>query len=529
MVQSFEQVKYQCSQRQFAKLTGVPRTTLQHWLARKDSIDQSPALTAFLESPDGLAFMHRLITAAHLEFTKNGVASIHNVSNFLKMSGLASFVGTSYSSQRKIASIMDEAIITFGKEESERLSQRMVPKTITLCEDETFHPETCLVAIEPLSNFILVEKYADDRKTETWDKAVEKAVNKLSVKIVQIVSDQGRSLVCHALKSLKVHHSPDCFHVIYEIGKGTSAALASQVRKAETKYKEKIKLSRKVAECKEQYDNASKRPRGRRPDFEKRIYLADTQEQKAKEELDQSSKNQDVVRNAKVQIGHVYHPYDLKSGRKQPAEKVAQLLAEKFDTINDATRALSDKCRKKVAKAQRVVDEMVGTINFFHMMIDVLLGNMNISADDRRLMETYLIPGYYLEQAAMKHRDITVRNDILQKARELLCIVDSLKTTDTDIGKLHKAARECAQLFQRSSSCVEGRNAQLSLRHQGIHRLSERHLKALTVVHNYYIKRRDGTTAAERFFESSHRDLFNFLLENMDYPVRPKKHLKMAA
>lgn len=109
---------------------------------------------------------------------------------------------------------MNETIIAFEKEERQRLSCKMPPKIISICEDETFHPETCLVAIEPFSNFILVEKYADDRKTETWNKAVESALKHLPVKIVQVVSDQGRFLICHALKSLKVHHSPDCFHVI---------------------------------------------------------------------------------------------------------------------------------------------------------------------------------------------------------------------------------------------------------------------------------------------------------------------------
>ena len=69
--------------------------------------------------------------------------------------------------------------------------------------------------------------------------------------------------------------------------------------------------------------------------------------------------------------------------------------------------------------------------------------------------------------------------------------------------KLEKAARDCAQIFQRSSSCVEGGNAQLALRHQGIHRRSDRHLQALTVMHNYYVRKRDGTTASERFFEES--------------------------
>ena len=37
---------------------------------------------------------------------------------------------------------------------------------------------------------------------------------------------------------------------------------------------------------------------------------------------------------------------------------------------------------------------------------------------------------------------------------------------------LQTKARDCAALFQRSSSCVEGHNGQLSLRHHGLHRLT---------------------------------------------------------
>ena len=172
---------------------------------------------------------------------------------------------------------------------------------------------------------------------------------------------------------------------------------------------------------------------------------------------------------------------------------------------------------------------MVSTIAFFHAMIDLYLGKMNLSDRDKKLMEKHLIPGYYLSQAAGKQSDIDVRENILKKAKELLSAIDKPDNGYLKTAQLKKAAKECAQFFQRSSSCVEGRNAQLSLRHQGIHRLGKNHLKALTVVHNYYIKRRDGTTAAERFFETKHRNLFDFLLENMDYPARPRNHLKIAA
>src|SRR5436190_1965391 len=94
--------------------------------------------------------------------------------------------------------------------------------------------------------------------------------------------------------------------------------------------------------------------------------------------------------------------------------------------------------------------------------------------------------------------------------------------------EVEEVARQGAGLFQRSSSCVEGRNGRLSLQHHGHSRVSERRLKALTVIHNYLVKRSDGTTSAERFFGQQPRDVFTWLLERMPdlprpAPKRPKK------
>jgi len=65
---------------------------------------------------------------------------------------------------------------------------------------------------------------------------------------------------------------------------------------------------------------------------------------------------------------------------------------------------------------------------------------------------------------------------------------------------LEQQAQQAADVFQRSSSCVEGRNGQLSLRHHGLRELTTSKLKALRTIHNYVIEREDGTTAVERFF-----------------------------
>lgn len=530
----FEQARHKQSQRQFAIEQGVCRSTLQHWLARKESIDASPILIEFLESPTGTAFLHRIVTAAHFVFTKDGVASIHNVSTFLNLSGLSPFVASSYSTQQRVSNKMDDSMIEFEESVRPELSQNMPAKKISLAEDETFHPQICAVSMEPVSNFIIVEKYVNNREGETWNAVVLQALRDLPVEVIQVASDEGRGLINHTIKGLNAHHSSDCFHVPHEIGKGTSGALASAVKKAEKEYETIVKQSQKEVDLKENYDNQPKRPPGRRPGFEKKIKLAKENEHQAKSNLEVSRQNQETVRNAKAEIGKVYHPYNTETGAKQDSQKVSELLESCFENINEATKDLSDRCKQRVEKAHRVVKNMVATIAFFFRMIDLYMDNMQILDRDRQLMHDYLIPGFYLRQVARKEKDAERKSRISEMSQELLSILTQQdgpfsEYTENDIKILEKAAEECAQIFQRSSSCVEGRNAQLSLRHHGIHKLSDRSLKAQTIVHNYYRRNRDGTTPAERFFEAKHIDLFEWLLEKMDYPARPQHRLRKAA
>ena len=87
--------------------------------------------------------------------------------------------------------------------------------------------------------------------------------------------------------------------------------------------------------------------------------------------------------------------------------------------------------------------------------------------------------------------------------------------------EIARVASEAVALFVRSSSCVEGRNGRLSLYHHGQGPLSEVRLRALTAVHNYVVKREDGTTAAERFFGKKQRDAVSWLLQRMPELPRP--------
>lgn len=530
----FEQARHEKSQREFAENRGIPRSTLRHWVKRKNSLEGSAAVINFFESPDGLAFLHRLITAAIFIFTKAGIASIHNVSEFIKLCGLSSFVAGSYTSQCRASKQMDEIIIEFGDAEQQRLSKAMRTKKITLAEDETFHPQACLVSIEPESNFIIAERYTEDRKGETWTQLIQDAIEGLPVEVIQITSDEGTGLLSHTLNGFDAHHSPDCFHVPHEIGKGTSGALASQIKKTEKPYNTSVKQVYKIEKKMHDYDEQGKYKGVAYVKLEEQLVEAVKYEKQCETDFEAAKNKQETVRVSKKEIGEVYHPYNIETGEKQSSEQVSYLLEDCFERINEATAHLSEQCKKRVVKAHGVVSKMVATITFFFSMIDVYLENTSLSSYEKELMQTLLIPGYYLQAVANREKDKEKKIEILNKAKELLSDFRQNKgaflgNSESKRTQMKKAAKECAQIFQRSSSCVEGRNAQLSLRHHGLHRLSDRCLKAQTVIHNYYRKNREKETPAERFFEAKHADLFEYLLEKMDYPARPRKHSKVVA
>lgn len=112
---------------------------------------------------------------------------------------------------------MEQAICQFGQEERERLAPQMPHRQLTLAEDETFHPDICLVALDLTSGFLLVERYSEKRDAKTWNEAINEATSNLNVSVLQCVSDQARALIAHAEQGLGVYHSPDLFHVQREL------------------------------------------------------------------------------------------------------------------------------------------------------------------------------------------------------------------------------------------------------------------------------------------------------------------------
>ena len=526
------------SHRQIAGQWDVPARTLHHWIHRERALVHNSSwpesAARFLETPDGLDFLHRLVTAAHLVFVQANDCGLRNLGWFLQLSGLDEFIAPSYGAQQTVAEEMESLLIRFGQEEDQRLARQMPPREITLCEDETFHPQICLVAIEPVSNFILVEQYQPQRDAETWDQCASVKLAGLPVTVCQVTSDAAKAIIAHTEVHLGAHHSPDLFHVQHDTVQATGFALASRTRAAVAELE---KAQRHTATMREHHDASCDESRHTptmaqnplSPVLEQHLQRAEAAENAARQQVRACQARQERAQAARQGLGRDYHPVDLETGQPLTADEVGQRLAGHFDTLDQvaAEAGLSAHAREKLAKARRVLDAMQATLVFFWTMIAARLAAWQLSAPVQQWLRQDLIPAYYLRRAAEKadtaqeqQRLRTLAAEILARARS----PDGLwGTFSPDLqADLESKAQQCADFFQRSSSCVEGRNGQLSLKHHALHQLTGRKLQALTVLHNYAVQREDGSTAAERFYGAAPRDLFQWLLKHISLPARPR-------
>jgi hypothetical protein len=108
------------SERKLIEIVGIPRSTLQHWQTRQENIDADPDVIAFFTSPAGVAFLHRLVLAAHFVISFLGPCGVRLVCTFLELSGLAQFVASSYCSAGELLDTPKDNIVETGDQKHEQ-------------------------------------------------------------------------------------------------------------------------------------------------------------------------------------------------------------------------------------------------------------------------------------------------------------------------------------------------------------------------------------------------------------------------
>jgi hypothetical protein len=125
-----------CSQRQYARQHGIPRSTLGDWLRHHHPDGLEPQLVAFLRSAAGERFQRRLVLALFLVFHLQGACGLRLLGQFLSLTQLDQFVAPSYGALHSLGVRLEELLASFADQERLLLAKGMYQRLIALIADE---------------------------------------------------------------------------------------------------------------------------------------------------------------------------------------------------------------------------------------------------------------------------------------------------------------------------------------------------------------------------------------------------------
>jgi len=517
------------SERQAAKELKVPRTTLQAWRLWHDRLDICSHVAEFFQSGPGLAFLHRIVIAFHLVCVEVGACGIRLVWLFLHLTGLDRFVAASYGAQQQVNRHVEQAIIAYGQTETPRLAKDMPPKDLTVTQDETFTGGLCLITMDPESNFIILEQLAQARDHTTWNDLMAPALAQLNCRVIQSTSDEAPGLLAYVEHYLEAHHSPDLFHVQHELVKAVTGPMATKERAAHKAVSEATaQLEWLQSDPQSAADEFAKRRTGRAPQDPMSLEQAEHALAAARREHARLAEQRAQVKASIRGIGQVYHFVDLERGVRRNGQLIASDIQEHIAQIRSIAQheGLSQSGLERIEKAERVVPKMQATIAFVSGYVKQQVAQLDLTLPVSLAMHAKLIPSYYLDRVAETRTvsDGTSLRELAERLRAPLFepggALSALSGETQD--QLHNEAKRLATVFQRSSSNVEGRNGYLSLRSHQLRGLDRpRKRECFTTIHNFFLTRPDGTTAAERFFGQMPRSMFAAILDSVDLAPAP--------
>ena len=111
------------SERQAAASIGCARSTLRTWARSDLTAGDAPApLAAFVATPAGVHWLHRLVLAIQFVITRRAGGGVRLASEVLELSGLSAFVGASYGTQQALNAALEQAVVDIAAEQRQALA-----------------------------------------------------------------------------------------------------------------------------------------------------------------------------------------------------------------------------------------------------------------------------------------------------------------------------------------------------------------------------------------------------------------------
>ena len=459
------------SLRQAAKALEVPRSTLQAWRAHQESLDEHPSVVVFFQSSPGLAFLHRLVLGIHLVCTEVGACGMRLVCLLLTRTGLDRFVGASYGTQQPVNRQVEEAIVRYRQEESARLAKDMPAKDLTLAKDATFTGGLCLVAMDPKSHDIVLEQTAQGRDQDTWHALMEQALAGLHCQVRQSTSDEAPGLLAYVEHHLGAHHAPDVFPVPHELVKAVCGPMAPKQRAASKAASEAHeRLEQGQGQLPGTGDAPEKRAPGRPPQGAASLEQLEQDAHAASQACERLSAQREQVAQSIRTIGQASHCVDGERGVRRNGRLIAADIRQQIDTMRSVAQhdGLSQACLERIDKAERVVPQMQATIECVSGYVPQQVRQLDLTPPVSYALHAHLIPSCSLERVAQS-RTVHAGEPLRELAARLRTPLFEpggalAELSEVQQSQLNQQAQELAEVFQRSSANVEGRNGYLFLR-----------------------------------------------------------------
>ena len=433
---------------------------------------------------------------------KSGVGA-DTLSHFFKMVRVDTHVGVSPSALRTQLNNMERLLPRFQDECEQRIKKE--PRKIVAGLDETFFGDFIILVLMDLrSGYLLLEDITEDRCFDTWHKKAMPRLEQLGIEVDHAISDRAKALIKMAVTGFKCESGADVFHAQQDMSRWLGARIGKRVKTAEKQ--------------REVVQKAEKKATNKVSGF--KLYLLKVAGIMARKKLEDSKQAQIDYHENLQGISEEIHPFSLTDNAINDAKKVEEKLETRAQAFEQIASNQDIPDNKNVMKKFRnQFKPLAISIDFWWLWINDTLESLVVDKDIQPWLTTTLLPVVYWHHKVEQTKNPKVREKYRQAWERA---TDQFKEhpvsatlSESEMQHWLTWADSMVRQFHRSSSAVEGRNGCLSQMYHNGRGLSKKRLKALTVIHNYGIRRANGTTAAMRLFDTDFPDLFSWLLDEM--------------
>lgn len=469
--------------------------------------------SAFWETEAGAQWLARLVYATLYQFGLKNHIGAGQLSGFFELLRIDTHVGVSESTLRQCLQQMETLLPEFQAHCESSATCPSPARTVAM--DETFFQQMMVLVLMDLpSGYLLLEEAAPDRSFTTWHERAGARLAALGLTVRHAVSDRAKALIKLATDGFQCAAGADLFHVQYDLGRWLSLRLARATRKAEVQRESVRQLLNDYEGQSSPDPKESGRLRGHL------VY--------AEQDCERCQQAQASYRQHRQGLSDSVHPFHPTSGQTQDQAAVTQQLQAELDALARLAeeRHLPDP-KQVVNKLRRQLDDLGQHVGTWWIWVDALLLDKSEDAALNQWICHTLMPAVYWDYHYRKSKSPRDRKTFLSASEQAAqrLTTDSV-TWQLSVGQYQQWQHWCedkVKHFQRTSSAVEGRNGCLAQMYHNGRGLTEKRLRALTVVHNYGSRRQDGSTAAERLFEQDFPELFDWILAQMKPLPLPRR------